>query len=234
LTIFYFIQRGNIQLIFICNVFLETITIIDCGKDTVDVTTCTLVGNDRLQLGEVTAHIRDFCGSTFIDKEFIKFLRERLGTYAIDQLIENHHGQLQYMVQEFCQQTKEPFTGDDPEFSYMIDIEFIAPDLEKYVNKETRKIMEDNQWIIDVNYNDIKKMFDPVIDKIIRLIHKQFFNIQENCSTMSLVGEFSENRYLQNRIKEEFNHRVNNISVPVHPTAAISRGAVIYGLSLIE
>ncbi|GBC04297.1 hypothetical protein RclHR1_00560024 [Rhizophagus clarus] len=201
----------------------ETIMIIDCGKGTVDITTRTLIGNNPLQLGEVTAQISDFCGSAFIDDEFVKFLRERLGNNAIDGLIENHYSQYQFIVKDFCQHAKDPFTGDDPNFSYMIDI---APSLYDY-----EEIMEE---FIDVKYNDIKEMFDIVVNRIIRLIHTQFSNIQETCSRVSLVGEFSENRYLQNRIKEEFGHRINNISIPVQPTTAIARGAVIYGLSVIS
>ncbi|CAB4388394.1 unnamed protein product [Rhizophagus irregularis] len=209
-----------------------TIMIVDCDKNIVEITIRTLIGNDRL--GEVTARIGEYCGSAFIDKEFMRFLRERFGTCAIDQLKENYNGQLQYMVQKFCQHAKEPFTGGDPEFSYVVDIEDTAPNLIRYVSEETRKIMEDNQWIIDIEYNDIKKMFDPVIDKIIRLIHIQISNIQENRSTVCLIGEFSENKYLQNRIKEEFGHRVNEILVPTLPTATVARGAVTYGLSVID
>ena len=43
--------------------------IVDCGGGTVDLTTRKLLEDD--QLGEVTERAGDFCGSTFIDKEFI-------------------------------------------------------------------------------------------------------------------------------------------------------------------
>jgi hypothetical protein len=49
---------------------------------------------------------------------------------------------------------------------------------------------------------------------------------------MFLVGGFSENKYLQKRIKQEFQHRVKIISVPTDPVAAVSRGAALYGLSI--
>ncbi len=44
---------------------------------------------------------------------------------------------------------------------------------------------------------------------------------------MFLVGGFSESKYLQKRIKQEFQHIIRNISVPSLPMAAISRGATI-------
>jgi sugar (pentulose or hexulose) kinase len=77
-------------------------------------------------------------------------------------------------------------------------------------------------------------MFDPVVNKIIRLIHLQLSNAQEECPTMILVGGFSESKYLQKRIREEFQHRVKNISVPNQPIAATLRGATLYGLSLMN
>ena len=41
---------------------------------------------------------------------------------------------------------------------------------------------------------------------------------------MFLVGGFSESKYLQKRIREEFSEVVKNISVPPQPMAAIVRG----------
>jgi hypothetical protein len=208
--------------------------IVDCGNSTIDLTTRKLVRNDPLQLGKVTAHIRDIFGGNFIDNEIIKFLREILGACAIDQLIENHYGQLQYMVEIFHQRIIGFFAGDNMEFQYCLDIEEYAPNLLQYISEETRKIMEDNQWIVDINYNDIRKILDTFIDRIIRLIHVQLSNNKEICSAIFITGEHCEIKYLQNRIREEFNRTVKTISVPVRPIIAIERGSVIYGLSIIS
>ncbi|PKK60247.1 hypothetical protein RhiirC2_793602 [Rhizophagus irregularis] len=202
---------------------------VDCGKCTIDLTTRKLLVENRLD--KVTARIRDFCGSKLINEEFIKFLRERLGTCAIDLLEKNHYGQLQDMLKNFRQYIMNPFTGDDKEFQYELDIEEEAPILLQYVSEEIRETMEEIDWVIEIKYNDIKEMFDPVVDRIIRLIHIQLLNNKENCSTIFLTGDFCVNKYLQNRIKEEFSHHVNNISVPDCPKATVARGAVIYGLS---
>ncbi|RIA87530.1 hypothetical protein C1645_807256 [Glomus cerebriforme] len=210
-----------------------TFMIVDCGGGTVDLTTRKLIGNK--QLGEITERIGDFCGSTFIDKEFIKFLRERLGTRAIDLLIKNNDGQLQRMVRKFCRRVKEPFTGDNKDFFYELDIDENAPILLQYVDEKIREIMEEKDWLIDIRYYDIKKMFDPIVDRIIRMIHIQLSNSRNNgevCSAMFLVGGFSESIYLQKRIKQEFQHEVKTISVPTNPVSAVVCGAAMYGLSL--
>ncbi|CAB4384322.1 unnamed protein product [Rhizophagus irregularis] len=207
----------------------KTIMIVDCGGGTVDLTIRKLIGNN--QLSEITEDTGNFCGSTFIDNEFIGFLRKKLGIDAIDLLMTNHYDQFQSMIQEFCQRVKLPFTGDDLVFSYELDIEMTAPALLQYIDKETRFKMEENEWLFDINYEDIKAMFDPVVDRIIRLIHLQLSNAREECSAMFLVGGFSESKYLQKRIKQEFQREVKNISVPKNPIAATSRGAVMYGSS---
>ncbi|CAB4393501.1 unnamed protein product [Rhizophagus irregularis] len=127
---------------------------------------------------------------------------------------------------DFCgnRLINEEFMCDDKKFQYDIEIE---PTLLQYVSEETREIMEYNELIINIKYDYIKKMFDTLIDRIIRLIHIQLLNNKENCSAIFLTGDFCVNKYLQNRIKEEFSHQVNNISVPVHPEAVISRGATL-------
>ncbi|RGB28803.1 hypothetical protein C1646_341913 [Rhizophagus diaphanus] len=206
-----------------------TFMIVDCGGGTIDITTRKLVGNN--QLGEVTESIGDFCGSTFIDNEFIKFLRNKLGNRAIDFLITNHYDQFQYMIQEFCQRVKLLFTGNREDYGhYELDVEETAPVLLQYVVNEIKDEMEKNEWMIEIDYDDVKAMFDPVINQIIKLIHSQLSNAREECSAMFLVGGFSGSKYLQKRIKQEFQHRVKNISVPNQPIAATLRGATLYGL----
>ena len=131
--------------------------IVDCGGGTVDLTTRKLIGVKRLS--EITERIGDFCGSTFIDKEFVEFLRRKLGTRAIDLLIENHYGQFQYLVQDFCRRAKIPFSGD-MEFLYQLDIEENAPILMQIVSEEIREIMEEKEWSIDIKYDE---SFDSVM-----------------------------------------------------------------------
>ncbi|CAB5125520.1 unnamed protein product [Rhizophagus irregularis] len=210
-----------------------TFMVVDCGGGTVDLTTRKLVGINPLQL-EVKERIRDFCGSTFVDKMFIDFLRKKLGTRAIELLMENYYNQFQFLVQGYCENVKEPFTGDNREFNYELDIEEYAPALLQYVDEEIREMMEENGWMINIKYNDIKLMFDPIIESILHLIRKQLDVIQETCSKMFLVGGFCENKYLQNRIKKEFQDTVKLIEVSAQPIAAISRGAVVYGSNILE
>ncbi|RIA79986.1 hypothetical protein C1645_882415 [Glomus cerebriforme] len=208
-----------------------TFMTVDCGGGTVDLTTRKLL--EGKQLGEVTERAGDFCGSTFIDKEFLNTLRKILGDRAIDLLELKNYKQMQYMIQEFNRHVKLQFTGDKSEFiSYELDIEDVSPDVMEYVTKDIQLKMEEIDWLIVFKYEDIKSMFDPIIERVIKMIQVQLDNTRETCSAIFLVGGFSQSKYLQNRIKQEFQHRVKNISVPTNPIAAISRGAALYGLSI--
>ncbi|POG67553.1 hypothetical protein GLOIN_2v1646180, partial [Rhizophagus irregularis DAOM 181602=DAOM 197198] len=206
--------------------------IVDCGGGMVDVTVRKLINND--QLGEITERAGDFCGSIFIDAEFVKYLRKILGDKPMDLLKDRNYGQLQSLIQQFCENCKLPFTGDNPDFSYDLDLEDARPILLEYVSDEVRTKLENNDWTIDIDFATVESIFEPVIRRILKLIKAQLRNSQETCSAMFLVGGFSESKYLHRRIKQEFQHIVNLISVPVLPTAAISRGATMYGLSIIS
>ncbi|CAB4389283.1 unnamed protein product [Rhizophagus irregularis] len=70
---------------------------------------------------------------------------------------------------KFRKNVKEPCTGDNRKFNYELDVGNIAPSLLQYVSESGREWM--GEWVIKIsNYNGIKSMFDPVIDRIINLI----------------------------------------------------------------
>ena len=81
---------------------------------------------------------------------------------------------MQYMIQQFCRQLKFDFTGNPNDYeTFEFDIEENCPVLKQYCKDDIKEKMEDNDWIIYINFEDLKSMFDPVIGKIIRLIRGQ-------------------------------------------------------------
>jgi len=56
-------------------------------------------------------------------------------------------------------------TGDDPNFSYELDLEDSSV-LIQYISDEVKDALEDDEWLIKFDYNQIKSMFDPVIERI--------------------------------------------------------------------
>ena len=129
--------------------------VVDSGGGTVDLTTRKLL-NDK-QLGEITERAGDFCGSTFIDAEFINYLRKILGDKPMDLLRDNNYGQMQYLIQQFCKSGKIPFTGKDPDFSYELDIQDTIPILKQYVtDDDVRETLEDDEWVIDFDFENMR------------------------------------------------------------------------------
>ncbi|RIA90019.1 hypothetical protein C1645_849873 [Glomus cerebriforme] len=216
----------------------KSFMVVDCGGGTVDLTTRKLLEGNKL--GEKVKSKGAYCGGIFVDEKFIEFLGHKIGMSAIELLREDHYGRFQYMVQEFCRRAKFPFTGDKVDFApFDLDLEEFFPDIKQhkqYVEGSKRDEIVKKEWTIELKFEDVKEMFDPVIKEIIDLINEHLDdNNKDNnvVSAMLLVGGFSESKYLQKRIKQEFDDKLSNknkIAFPENPMIAIVEGAVQYGL----
>ncbi|GES84968.1 hypothetical protein GLOIN_2v1702288 [Rhizophagus clarus] len=201
--------------------------IVDCGGGTVDLTVRKLLPDNKL--GETTMMSDGFCGGTYVDDKFLEFLEKQVSKSAMDELKEKNYGQVNYMVQQFCFHVKIPFTGEESDFeTFEWDIERKCPALKKYVTGSEKNELRKNDWIIDLDFKTVKGFFDPVIDKILKLIKDQLKKCPD-CSVMFLVGGFSESKYLQTKVKQTFGDKIK-IAVPPRPVIAVVSGACEYGL----
>ncbi|CAG8611977.1 5309_t:CDS:10 [Diversispora eburnea] len=209
----------------------DTFLIVDCGGGTVDLTMRTLVEGDCIS--EDTERTGDLCGSTYVDKNFRAFLEKKLGKSALMNLQNKHYEQYQYMIHEFfCPYIKFLFNGDQAEFKIIeLDIEKWCPALIDYVSQEIKEEMEEEDWLIEILFQDVFEMFHPVVENILTLINNQLNSSRKKCSAMFMVGGFAESPYLIKMIEERFSGRVPLIAVPQNPITAILRGAVMYGLN---
>ncbi|GBC00593.1 hypothetical protein RclHR1_03900010 [Rhizophagus clarus] len=208
----------------------KSFTVVDCGGGTVDLTTRKLLEGNKL--GEKIKRKGGFCGGSFVDDQFVEFLSRKVGPSAIKLLKEKNYGQLQYMVQEFCRRIKFPFTGQKKDFKpFNLDLEELCPAIKQHVKGSERDEMEEEEWIIELKFEDVKDMFDPVINQILDLISEHLDETNEEISAMLLVGGFSESKYLREKVREKFNDKLKKkISFPDRPITAIVDGAVQYGL----
>ncbi|KAG9291208.1 hypothetical protein G9A89_021710 [Geosiphon pyriformis] len=204
--------------------------VVDCGGGTVDITVRKLLEDNKIS--EITERTGDLCGSTFVDREFIRFLGKKLGYGAMEKLKRNNYKQMQYLVQRFfCKRIKEPFKGDRSSYRTIeLDIPYYCPAVMEYMNEDAKNKMEEADWLIELTFEDVQAMFDPVIQRILDLIQKQFELAKGQCDAIFLVGGFSESPYLVRRVNEIFGTKVKIIAVPPVPIAAVVRGAVAYGL----
>ncbi|CAG8600911.1 6198_t:CDS:2 [Diversispora eburnea] len=200
--------------------------IVDCGGGTVDLTTREFINENELD--EITVRSGDFCGSSFIDQDFLKYMEGIWGKSVMNNLGDCYK---QRMIQKFCEVIKFPFTDKFPDSTFELDLSEFKKILSKIPGIDLNPINE-SEWSVILEYDTVKKMFDEQVDKIIQMIHKQLRDSGEKCSTIFLVGGFSESEYLQNRVKKEFETMVTHFSIPMDPIAAVVRGAVIYGLRM--
>ncbi|KAF0537725.1 actin-like ATPase domain-containing protein [Gigaspora margarita] len=208
----------------------DTFMVVDSGGGTVDITTMKWLKSGKLS--EIIESKGDYCGGNYVDQEFLKFLAKKVGDSTIKNLKEHHYGQIQYVIHVFNKRIKYRFTGKHQDFTdFELDLDDTCPIIKKYVKDTIRDELESSMWVITIKYDDVKKMFDPIIDKIITLIHGRLEALDSNCSAMLLVGGFSESKYLRSRIRNEFKKIVPNISSPSLPMLAIVKGAVQFGAS---
>ncbi|CAG8650022.1 16210_t:CDS:10, partial [Funneliformis mosseae] len=83
-----------------------------------------------------------------------------------------------------------------------------ASEIKQYITDKNKKHLEIENWLIELNFNDIKSMFDPIVNIVLQLIQLQLNNSPKTCLAI-----------------------VRIILTPIQPTIAIERRAVIYGLS---
>ncbi|CAG8502878.1 16830_t:CDS:2 [Dentiscutata heterogama] len=190
----------------------DTFMVVDLGGGTVDITTMKLLVGGKLS--EKIESKGDYCGGSYVDQEFLNFLAKKVGESTIENLKEHHYGQIQRVIHVFRKRIKHRFTGKSEDFTdFELDLEELS------------------MWVITIKYDDIKAMFDPIIDKVIKLVNGRLEALNFNCSAILLVGGFSESRYLVSRIRNVFKLIVPNISVPSNPMLAIVKGAVQFGSS---
>ncbi|CAI2165945.1 14093_t:CDS:2 [Funneliformis geosporum] len=191
--------------------------VVDCDE-TVNLTIFKLNNEKKVDLVTKKSYK---CGNTFINSEFIKYLRKKLGDRPLNLLSDNYYVQMQYLIREFSRRCILPFTGAEKDFTYELDIDETIPIVKRYISDESRKYLESIEWTIELGSNDIKSIFDPFIKNLIQLIHTELDRSRYMCSELFLIGSFGESKYLQNSM---------NISVPTRTIVATAQGAVKYGL----
>src|SRR5690349_20027730 len=123
--------------------------VVDCGGRTVDLTTFKLLQHNKLS--ETSKRTGNFYGGSYVDLEFLRFLSRKLGESTIELFKKNNYGQMNYMIQQFCQNFKFNFTGSRNNFnSFEFDIQEACPALKQYCNDDLKKKMEKDDWIINI------------------------------------------------------------------------------------
>jgi len=88
--------------------------------------------------------------------------------------------------------------------------------------------LEDSS-VVELTEQDLKSIFDPVVDDILSLIAAQLKQVPD-IKVMFVVGGFAGSPYLMRRIRARFDGEVAHIVSPPAPGSAIVQGAVSLAL----
>ncbi|KAF7588242.1 hypothetical protein BBP40_005964 [Aspergillus hancockii] len=202
----------------------ENFVICDAGGGTVDLITYRVKNVNPLELVESIPGTGDMCGSIFLNRAFESFLENRLGTFYSSPRSEQMERALKRMRTTFDDAIKVYFDGSNED-------EWELPLPREMYCARVHGVDEDR---LIITSEDVRRIFEPVIRKIIALIKDQISRLYAQSSGsrvagIILVGGFSQNEYLYNRVHHEFRDRARVIR-PQDAWASVVLGALCWGL----
>ncbi|RFU79499.1 hsp70 family [Trichoderma arundinaceum] len=154
------------------------------------------------------------CGGTFVDRNLFRLLAHRFGD-AFTSLGPEQIGPGSAFMDQF-ELKKKDFSMKTPSrrahrlVLHMPDLK-ITPAIEKYYERRSSSVL--------LTQEDYKKLFDPVIDMIIRLVEEQVNQIkaknEQPIETVVLVGGFGSSPYLKERLTEWCQLRIIRLTTPI-------------------
>ncbi|RAO68865.1 uncharacterized protein BHQ10_004877 [Talaromyces amestolkiae] len=206
----------------------DGVLVCDCGGGTVDITTYLVTETQpTLAFEELCTGIGGKCGSTALDRNFYKLMSERFGP-AFDKLPMKRKGPGSTFMSCF-ERIKRNFGHNSEDTTH--DIEFPMRSLEV----DPQYYDDDDQAVI-ISDEDLRDIFDPVVNQIIDLIKTQIKDANKEMehgtiNRIILVGGFGDSEYLRKAIKKTFgSNEKMAITVPSNPQGAIVQGAALRGL----
>jgi hypothetical protein len=199
----------------------DSVLVVDCGGGTVDLVT-HLVHKDGT-VKELTAGRGECFGGSHVDANFAEMLQNKYSTTFVEWAMRKPKDVLRLRRNWLA--TKANFGS--PGWLHRVLLN-LPPSLQTAL--EAAGFMdEESDGELELSEREMKSIFDPVVDRIIALTTTQFAATAHAPTKLLLVGGFAASPYLQQRVREAFESRVE-IVVPPTPGAAVVKGAVIYGL----
>lgn len=192
----------------------DRILVCDAGGGTVDIITYEILQVNPLSIAECTIGTGDYCGSTFIDRNFEDLFKRRMGLQypLLSALVR------QQAVKNF-EAAKIAFRDDPLQQVFYINLPGIGDIVEARVESGNFQISRE----------EMRELFNPIIDRIISLIATQIKAVSV-INSILLVGGFGESEYLYQRLLSWTSGISTRLLQPREAATAIVRGAVTKGL----
>lgn len=220
----------------------------DIGGGTIDISTHRrIINNGQLNIEEIYHPIGGACGSTYINKLFMKRVIEKIfGIKAIDKLttiIKNPYLDKDLYI-DYCifleeiENFKITIKKENINESKRINCSFfkdlisdISASIDNY-NKECK-----DKWKI-IKFNKDYKIYFPyqimidlteevIVLNAVKYI-KKIIQYVEDVKSIIYAGSVSSNDFIISMIKEKLPANINNYLSP-YPSTSIAKGAVIFG-----
>lgn len=196
----------------------DTIVLCDAGGGTVDLITYSIVElKPNLVLKEEAPGNGGLCGSTFLNRRFEVFLKERLSSspgWDNDTLEEALH--------RFETVAKRNFSGNIYD-----DFHFPVPGI---ANDEKTGVYRGR---LQVTGQEMKALFAPVLQEVQDLVYGQIQASRKRVKAIFLVGGFGQSPYLRSYLRGTFSPEIE-VLAPVNGWTAVVRGALIKTLGEIS
>ena len=208
----------------------EKLLVADIGGGTSDIVVQEVVsaGRSGYRVREVTTSSGGLCGGSYVDKEFMEFLHRKIP--CLQECITQQPSIYGQLVQAW-EHTKTSF-GDRATVGESTDINLpskVAMKWEDY-NRRMGIPERDSYDELEVSFQEMQSIFDPVIEQNIQLIANQLQRVGK-VKVLVVVGGFAGSPYLMDRIKKRFAGIVPQIVSPPNPGSAVCQGAVMLALN---
>ncbi|KAL4876440.1 hypothetical protein BJY04DRAFT_231620 [Aspergillus karnatakaensis] len=206
----------------------DGVLVCDCGGGTVDITTYLVKGvHPTLEFEELCTGTGGKCGSTAIDRKFYDLMRQELGK-SFDDLPRRKVAPGSEFMNKF-ELVKRDFGYPTEQMTYELPLNITPQKVDpKYFNEDERLVI--------ISKNDLRLLFDPIIQKILSLVRQQIMDANQQAgrdaiNRVILVGGFGDSEYLRNVFREAFDPSGKiTVTVPNNAQAAIVQGAALRGL----
>ncbi|KAH7324857.1 hsp70-like protein [Stachybotrys elegans] len=207
------------------------VMVADLGGGTVDIT-CYKVSqkSPSLELEELCVGAGGKCGGTFVDRNLHRLMANRFGN-AFTSLDAQMIGPGSQFMDQF-ELKKRDFSMKTPSRRAL---RLTLPMKNLKVTEETKKYYEDNFNYVLLTQQDMKALFDPVVDRIVGLVAEQLERVKRvpkgAIDTMVLVGGFGSSPYIKERLQKWCQAQSIRLTTPWSGAwSAVVCGAVLRGI----
>ncbi|KAI9137240.1 hypothetical protein BKA69DRAFT_936548 [Paraphysoderma sedebokerense] len=211
----------------------STMLVVDCGGGTVDTFMCRL--GEQGDLCEVTLGLGEMIGATFVDANFFNYIRKVIGYGPFEKFRTSPQFRHAFDKLDSDWETmKRQFAGESTYNFNPYDHINLPHSLLKIMPADKVEAIPDDG--IRIGLKEMKSFFDPVIDKILKLVKDQISQLKEeghgSIDFLFIVGGFGCNQYLRDRILNDYEVKqyVKFAPQKIKAEAAVLRGAVWSGV----